>query len=103
MPDGPEALAFLRKEAPLTHVPTPDLIILDLNLPKLLGTEVLRRLRQLPAYRATPVVILSSAPRSQQEGRCLQLGANAYVEKSVNYYAYFSSIKGLVQDWLRAG
>jgi CheY-like chemotaxis protein len=98
--DGPEALGFLRKDHPLTHVPTPLLIILDLRLPTLDGTDLLPLVRQLPAYRATPIVILSSAPKEREEPRCLQLGANAFVQKAQNFYVYFAAIQSLVRDWL---
>jgi chemotaxis family two-component system response regulator Rcp1 len=101
VPDGPEALTFLRKEPPLTHVPTADLIILDLQLPKMFGTEILSAIRKIPAYRAIPVVIFSSAPKEREEAACLELGANEYIQKSVNYYDYFDSIKRIVQHWLR--
>jgi two-component system response regulator len=97
--DGPEALMFLRKEHPLTHVSTPALILLDLRLPKMDGTEVLAKVRQLPAHRATLVVILSSAPKEREERCCLQLGASAYVHKSPDFDAYFADIKTLVRDW----
>ena len=99
LPDGPEALSFLRKERPFTHVPTPALIILDLRLPKMDGTELLAQIRQLPAYQATPIVILSSAPKEREEGHCLGLGADAYVQKSTNFYVLFDSVKALVAHW----
>ena len=85
MPDGPEALMFLRKEHPLIHVPTPVLIILDLSLPKMRGTQLLSDIRQLPAYHTTPIVILSSTPKEQEETYCLQLGATAYVQKNSEF------------------
>jgi CheY-like chemotaxis protein len=102
MPDGPEALTFLRKEYPLIHVPTPVLIILDLSLPKMRGTQLLSDIRQLPVYHATPIVILSSTPKEQEETYCLQLGATAYVQKIANFYVYFAAIKALVKQWLRS-
>jgi two-component system response regulator len=101
VPDGPEALTFLRKDPPLTHVPTPDLIIVDLNLPKMIGAELVSEIRQLPNYRTTPVVILSSAARELEEARCLQLGASAYFQKALNYYVFSGDIKTIVQQWLR--
>ena len=67
MGDGPEALAFLRKEHPLTHVPTPALIIVDLRLPKMSGTQILTEIRQLPAYHATPIIIFSSGQRERRK------------------------------------
>jgi CheY-like chemotaxis protein len=101
MPDGPEALMFLRKDFPLTHVPTPALIILDLRLPRTDGLHLLAEIRKLPTYHETPVVILSSMPKEQEQQHCLQLGATAYVQKSTNFYSYFADIKTLVRDWLR--
>ena len=91
---------FLRKTPPLTHVPTPGLIILDLSLPKMRGTQLLSDIRQLPAYHATPIVILSNTPKEREEASCLQLGANAYVQKVTNFYAYFADIKAIVRHWL---
>ena len=100
MADGPEALAFLRKDRPLAHVPTPGLILLDLRLPTMSGTEILCEIRQLPAYQETPIVILSRLDKEREESFCLHLGANAYVQKSSNFYVFFNSIKALVGYWL---
>jgi len=100
VPDGGEALAFLRKDAPFAHVPSPALILLDLPLPTLPGHQVLTALRRLPAYQATPVVILSGAAREVEEPRCLHLGATAYREKSPNFHIHFASLKAIVHTWL---
>jgi two-component system, chemotaxis family, response regulator Rcp1 len=101
MPDGLEDLAFLRKEHPLTHVPTPALIVVDLRLPKMHGTQLLTDIRQLPGYQTTPVVVLSSTPKEREEQHCLQLGATAYVQKSLtDFSAYFTSLTVLVKQWL---
>jgi chemotaxis family two-component system response regulator Rcp1 len=100
VPDGGEALAFLRQEAPFAHVPTPTLILLDLRLPKVQGDQILPDIRRLPAYRATPIVVFSMAPKEEAEPRCLQLGATAYVQKSANFYAYVDAIKDIVCHWL---
>ena len=102
VPDGDEALAFLRKEGPFAHVPSPALILLDLLLPKMHGAHLLTELRHLPAYQATPVVIFSGAVKEVEEPRCLQLGADAYVQKSMDFHAYFDSVKSIVQHWLRS-
>ena len=100
MTDGDGALMFLRKDYPLTHVPTPALIIVDLRLPTMSGTALLWAIRHLPAYEATPIVILSRLDKAREEAACLQLGANAYVQKSSNFYDFFNSIKALVGHWL---
>ena len=101
VPDGGEALAFLRKATPFAHVPSPALILLDLHLPKIHGHQVLTELRRLPACQATPVVILSGAAKEEEEVRCRHLGATAYREKSANFYAYFAAIKAIVNTWLK--
>lgn len=103
VPDGGEALAFLRKEGSFGHVPSPALIILDLHLRKIDGDQVLPELRRLPASQALPIVIFSGAAKETEEGRCLQLGATAYVEKSLNFYDYFAAIKAIVKTWLMQG
>src|ERR671914_1849224 len=97
--DGPEALAFLRKDRPLAHVPTPGLILLDLRLPTMSGTEILCEIRQLPAYHETPIVILSRLDKVREEAACLRLGASEYVQKSSNFYVFFNSMKALFAHW----
>jgi two-component system, chemotaxis family, response regulator Rcp1 len=100
-PDGGDALAFLRKDAPFTHVPSPMLILLDLRLPKVQGDQILPDIRQLPAYQATPIVVFSMAPKEEEEARCRQRGATAYVQKSANFYAYVDAITAIVGHWLK--
>ena len=100
VPDGREALAFLRKEIPFTHVPSPTLILLDLHLRSIDGDHILPDIRRLPAYQATPIVVLSGVPREEAEQRCLHLGATAYVQKSANFDVYFSAIKEILCHWL---
>ena len=101
IPNGRDALAFLRAEGIYPLEPSPALILLDLNLPKLDGHAVLAELRRLPAYQATPVVIFSGAPQEAEELHCAQLGANAYVQKPFTYYAYVDILHALVRQWLR--
>ena len=100
LPDGVEALAFLRKEAPFAQVATPALILLDLNLPKVSGQEVLTALRRLPAFHATPVVVFSSADKGATEALCLYLGATAYVQKPLSFDAFCEAIAAIVNRWL---
>ena len=99
MQDGAEALMFLRKDPPLTHVPTPALILLDLRLPTMSGTELLSEIRQLPAYQETPIVILSRLDKAREEAACLRLGATEYVQKSSNFFVFFNSVKTLFAHW----
>ena len=96
VPDGGEALTFLRQEAPFAHVPSPTLIVLDLRLPRINGDQILPDVRRIPAYQTTPIVVLSAAPKEEAEARCLHRGATAYVQKSANFYAYVDAIKAIV-------
>jgi CheY-like chemotaxis protein len=90
--DGGEALQWLRKA-------TPTLILIDLRLPKMSGTQLLAEIRQLPAYEATPIIILSRLEEEREAALCLHLRASAYVQKSANFHAFFHSITELVTHW----
>jgi two-component system, chemotaxis family, response regulator Rcp1 len=103
VPNGRDALAFLRQEGAYALEPAPALILLDLNLPKLDGHDVLTGLRHLPAYQATPVVVLSAAPQEQEKQSCLQLGADAYVQKPAGIEQFFAAIAAIVGEWLPDG
>jgi two-component system response regulator len=103
VPNGRDALAFLRKEGAYALEPSPALILLDLSLPHLEGQQVLTELRHLPAYQATPVVIFSAARQEQEEQPCLQLGANAYVQKPAEIEKFFAAIEAIVGEWLPEG
>jgi two-component system, chemotaxis family, response regulator Rcp1 len=103
VPNGRDALAFLRQEGAYALEPAPALILLDLNLPKLDGHDVLTGLRHLPAYQATPVVIFSAARKEQEEQACLQLGATAYVQKPAEIEKFFAAIEAIVGEWLPEG
>jgi chemotaxis family two-component system response regulator Rcp1 len=103
IPNGRDALAFLQREGAFGLEPSPALILLDLNLPKLDGHKVLTALRHLPAYRTTPVVIFSAARPEQEEQPCLQLGANAYVQKPDALEKFFAAIADIMGEWLPEG
>jgi CheY-like chemotaxis protein len=103
VPNGRDALAFLRHEGAYALQPSPTLILLDLNLPKLHGHQVLAELRHLPAYQATPVVIFSAARKEMEEQRCLHLGANAYVQKPSDFDTFCAAIHAIVGQWLPQG
>jgi len=89
--DGAQALAFLRGEAPHQEAPRPDLVLLDLNLPKLDGREVLARIRAEPRLRELPVVVLT-ASESEQE-HLVASTADAFMTKPVD----FQQVAKLVQ------
>lgn len=89
--DGVEALAFLRREAPHQEAPRPDLVLLDLNLPKLDGREVLARIRADPRLRELPVVVLTASDSEQEH--LAASAADAFVTKPVD----FEQVAKLVQ------
>jgi CheY-like chemotaxis protein len=92
--DGAEAFQLL-------HKVTPALILIDLRLPKMSGIQLLAEIRQLPAYQATPIVILSRLAAEREAAVCFRLGASAYVEKASNFHSFFHAIKELVTHWLQ--
>jgi len=82
--DGAEALAFLRREGEYAGVPRPDLILLDLNLPKKDGREVLAEIKESSTLRSIPVVILTTSASEEDILRSYMLHANCYITKPVD-------------------
>ena len=97
--DGEEALALLHLRTP--GQPVPALVLLDLNLPKLDGLEVLRRLRSDLHTRHVPVVALTSSRESQDVLRAYQLGANGYVRKPIDFDEFRECARVILAHWLR--
>jgi CheY-like chemotaxis protein len=91
--DGVEAMAFLRKEGSYADVPTPDLILLDLNLPKMDGREVLAAIKEDPTLRSIPVVILTTSEAEEDVLRSYSLHANAYVTKPVDFERFIQVVR----------
>jgi CheY-like chemotaxis protein len=96
--DGAAALDYLLGESPAA---LPAVILLDLNLPKVSGLEVLERLRAHPRTRLVPVVILTSSREQADLLRGYSLGANSYVRKPVDYDAFQEAARQLGQYWLQ--
>ncbi|MGB7539961.1 MAG: response regulator [Anaerolineales bacterium] len=98
--DGVQAMDFLRKKTPFAHVQGPDLILLDLNLPKKSGLEVLREIKADEELRRIPVVILTSSQAEQDIVRSYDLHANAYITKPVELAQFLSVVKAIEDFWL---
>jgi two-component system response regulator len=101
--DGAEALDYLFRRGAYENVALPELpavIMLDLNLPKIGGLEVLRRIREEPMTRLTPVVILTSSDEEEDRLRGYEIGANSYVRKPVEFTQFASAIQQLGLYWL---
>jgi CheY-like chemotaxis protein len=91
--DGVEALQFLRREAPYEDVPRPGLILLDLNLPKKDGREVLAEIKAAPELRTIPVVVLTTSEAEEDILRSYDLHANAYVAKPVDFERFVEVVR----------
>ena len=97
--DGVEALAFLKREGPHGGAPRPDLILLDLNLPKKDGRAVLAEIKGDGSLRHIPVVILTSSQAEQDILRAYDLHANCYVTKPVDLDQFITIVRSIEQFW----
>jgi CheY-like chemotaxis protein len=91
--DGIEALKFVRNEPPYENAPRPGLILLDLNLPKKDGREVLAELKDSPDLRTIPVVVLTTSEAEEDILRSYDLHANAYVTKPVDFNRFVEVVR----------
>jgi len=98
--DGVEAMAFLRHEGAHVHAPRPDLILLDLNLPKMDGREVLAHIKQDDSLKSIPTVILTTSEAEVDIVKSYQLQANCYLSKPVQLDAFESLVKSINDFWL---
>jgi DNA-binding response OmpR family regulator len=98
--DGEIALNYVFKRNGFENVKTPDLIILDLNLPKIDGKEVLSQIRANPKTEQIPVVILTSSKSEEDIIKTYKLHANSYVTKPLDFNQFVSVIKTLNDFWL---
>ena len=98
--DGVEAMAFLRREGGNEHAPRPDLILLDLNLPRMDGREVLAHIKDDPELRTIPTVILTTSDSEADIVRSYQLQANCYLSKPVQLDAFESLVRSINDFWL---
>ncbi len=98
--DGEEAMAFLRKEGPYAHCPRPSLVLLDLNLPKKDGREVLEELKSDDALRRIPVVVLTTSGAESDISRSYELHANCFITKPLDLDDFFSVVRSIKDFWL---
>lgn len=91
--DGAAALAYLRREEPYLDAPRPDLILLDLNLPRRDGREVLGEIKDDADLQHIPVIVLTTSRAEQDVLRSYQLHANAYVTKPVDFENFIEAVK----------
>ena len=98
--DGVEALAFLRRQGKHAAVPKPDLILLDLNLPKKDGREVLEEIKQDDQLRHIPIVILTTSQAEKDIIESYRLRANAFVTKPVDLEQFLKVVQSIEHFWL---
>jgi two-component system, chemotaxis family, response regulator Rcp1 len=98
--DGVEAMAFLRKEGVYKSAPRPDLILLDLNLPKMDGREVLYHIKQDEDLKTIPTVILTTSEAEADIVKSYELQANCYLNKPVQLDAFDAVVKSINDFWL---
>ncbi|HEY6764373.1 MAG TPA: response regulator [Candidatus Sulfotelmatobacter sp.] len=97
--DGEQAMAFLFRRGPYANQVRPNLVILDLNLPKKDGRAVLKEVKSDPDLCQIPVVIFSSSQANDDIVRSYQLGANCYVSKPGNLKSYFAALQSIEEFW----
>jgi two-component system, response regulator len=101
--DGREAFGYLFEQkllGGLTEHRLPDLIILDLKLPIMGGTEILEKIRATEGTKHIPVVVLTSSDEAKDIERCYQLGVNSYVPKPVDFEKFLEAVKRIGNYWL---
>ncbi|RQG98018.1 response regulator [Natrarchaeobius chitinivorans] len=97
--DGTKALEFLNREGEYADAPRPDLILLDLNLPRTDGEEVLEELKEDPDLRSIPVIVLTSSRAEEDIVKSYELHANAYLTKPVDPDEFIEAVRAFEQFW----
>ena len=98
--DGMEAIAFLRRKGRYTDAPRPDLILLDLNMPRMNGRQVLAEIKEDSALRHIPVVILTGSREMDDIVNTYDLHANCYVTKPIDFEQFTMMVKSITDFWL---
>ncbi|MCF7918552.1 MAG: response regulator [Candidatus Cloacimonetes bacterium] len=98
--DGIEAMAFLHKEGKYANTPRPDIILLDLNLPKKDGREVLAEIKEDKELRRIPVVILTVSSAEEDILKTYDLHANCYITKPIDLQQFIKVVKSIEDFWL---
>ena len=99
MQDGVEALRFLRREGPYADAPRPDVVLLDLNLPKKDGRQVLQEMKQDRSLRTIPVVVLTSSDAERDIVGAYELQASCFITKPVDLDQFITVVKSIEDFW----
>jgi CheY-like chemotaxis protein len=98
--DGEAALAFLKREGSYAGVPRPDLVLLDLNLPKIDGKEVLAEIKADQVLKRIPVVVLTTSQDEEDILKSYNLHANCYITKPIDFNKFVKVVKGIEDFWM---
>ncbi len=98
--DGVEAMAFLRREGKYADSPRPDVILLDLNLPRKDGREVLAEVKTDPQFKNIPVVVLTTSRAEEDVLKAYELNANCYITKPVDFQQFLIVVRSIEDFWL---
>jgi CheY-like chemotaxis protein len=98
--DGEEAMAFLRREGQHADAPRPDLILLDLEMPRMNGLEVLALVKQHPEWKRIPVVMMTGSRREEHILTAYSQHANCYVNKPVDFDEFIEAVRSIEEFWL---
>jgi chemotaxis family two-component system response regulator Rcp1 len=99
--DGVEAMTFLRREGRFADAPRPDIILLDLNLPKKDGRQVLAEVKADADLKCIPVVVLTTSDAEEDVLRAYELHANCYVTKPVDFAKFMQVVKQIDEFWIK--
>jgi chemotaxis family two-component system response regulator Rcp1 len=97
--DGVDCMAFLRKEGEYVDVPTPDLILLDLNMPRMNGREVLTEMMADEILSYLPVVVLSTSSNDEEVLKTYKLGCSSYIVKPIDFDRFLEVVRSLSEYW----
>lgn len=98
--DGVEAMAFLRRQGEFADAPRPDIVLLDLNLPRMDGREVLAEMKEDLLLKQIPVVVLTTSEAENDILRSYELHANCYITKPVDLEKFIQIVHGIEDFWL---
>lgn len=99
--DGREAITFLRRKGKHAHAPRPDLILLDLNMPRMDGMQVLAEIKKDSTLMSIPVVILTGSREMEDIAQSYSLNANCYVTKPIDLEQFITMVKSITSFWLK--
>jgi two-component system, chemotaxis family, response regulator Rcp1 len=100
VPDGVEAMAYLRNEGAYADMQRPDLILLDLNMPRMDGREVLAELQKDPKFRRIPVIVLTTSEGEEDILSAYEMNANCYITKPIDWKQFIRVVELIEDFWL---